>query len=147
VYSPHRTRPLISTITNYASTHYAMYKYIVRRLLVTIPVLIGVTIVISSVVYISPGNPARLALGPSATPEAIHALEQQRGLNRPPHIRYLDWMAGVLQGDLGVSIRGGREVSTMIAERIVPTIELAVVAMIITLVIALPLGVISAVKQ
>ncbi|EMA55630.1 ABC transporter permease [Halococcus salifodinae] len=124
-----------------------MYKYIVRRLLVTIPVLIGVTIVISSVVYITPGNPARIALGSSATPEAIYALEQQMGLNRPPHIRYLDWMAGVVQGDLGESIRGGREVSAMIAERIVPTVELAVVAMIITLVIALPLGVISAVKQ
>lgn len=124
-----------------------MYKYIVRRLLVTIPVLIGVTIVISSVVYITPGNPARIALGSGATPEAIHALEQQMGLNRPLHIRYLDWMAGVVQGDLGESIRGGREVSAMIAERIGPTVSLAVVAMMITLVIALPLGVISAVKQ
>lgn len=124
-----------------------MYKYIVRRLLVTIPVLIGVTIVISSVVYIAPGNPARIALGSSATPEAIQALEQQMGLNRPPHVRYLDWMAGVVQGDLGESIRGGREVSAMIAERLVPTVELAVVAMVITLIIALPLGVISAVKQ
>ncbi|WP_278000007.1 ABC transporter permease [Halocatena marina] len=124
-----------------------MYKYVIRRLLVMVPVLIGVTIVISSIIYIAPGNPARIALGANANPEAVQALEQQMGLHKPPHVRYIEWVGNILHGDFGESIRGGREVSAIIAERIVPTIELAVVAMIITLVIALPLGVISAVKQ
>jgi peptide/nickel transport system permease protein len=124
-----------------------MYKYTIRRFLVTIPVLFGVSIVISSLMYIAPGNPAKIALGRNAPPEAIAELERELGLNQPPHLRYIDWVFGVLQGNLGESFRTGREVSAMIAERIVPTMELALVAMAITLIIALPLGVISAVRQ
>ena len=124
-----------------------MYKYTIRRFLVTIPVLFGVSIVISSLMYIAPGNPAKIALGRNAPAEAIAELEAELGLNQPPHLRYIDWVFGVMQGNLGESFRTGREVSVMIAERIVPTMELALVAMVITLVIALPLGVISAVRQ
>jgi len=124
-----------------------MYKYTIRRFLVTIPVLFGVSIVISSLMYIAPGNPAKIALGRNAPAEAIAELERELGLNQPPHIRYIDWVFGVLQGNLGESFRTGREVSAMIAERIVPTMELALVAMAITLIIALPLGVVSAVRQ
>jgi peptide/nickel transport system permease protein len=124
-----------------------MYKYTIRRFLVTIPVLLGVSIVISLLMYLAPGNPARIALGMNARPEAIAELERELGLNQPPHIRYIDWVFGVIQGNLGESFRTGREVSVMIAERIGPTMELALVAMVITLVIALPLGVISAVRQ
>lgn len=124
-----------------------MYKYAIRRLLTTIPVLFGVTVVISSLVYLAPGNPAEIALGRNAPPEAINELERQLGLNQPPHIRYIEWLMGVLQGNLGESLRTQREVSAMILERIGPTLELALVAMAITLIIALPLGVISAVRQ
>jgi len=124
-----------------------MYKYTIRRFLVTIPVLFGVSIVISSLMYIAPGNPAKIALGRNAPAEAIAELERDLGLNQPPHIRYFDWVFGVLQGNFGESFRTGREVSVMIAERIVPTMELALVAMVITLIIALPLGVVSAVRQ
>jgi peptide/nickel transport system permease protein len=122
-------------------------QYVTRRLLVTIPVLVGVTIVISSIVYLSPGNPAQIALGQNANPEAIAQLEQEMGLNQPPHVRYVDWLAGVAQGDFGTSIRSGRPVSTMIMERLPATLELALASMALTLVIALPLGVVSAVKQ
>lgn len=124
-----------------------VYKYAIRRLLTTVPVLFGVTVVISSLVYLAPGNPAKIALGRNAPPEAINELERELGLNQPPHVRYVDWLAGVLQGNLGESLRTQREVSAMIAERIGPTLELALVAMAITLIIALPLGVISAVRQ
>ena len=124
-----------------------MYKYAIRRFLVTIPVLFGVSIVISSLMYIAPGNPAKIALGRNAPAEAIAELERELGLDQPPHLRYIDWVFGVMQGNLGESFRTGREVSVMIAERIVPTMELALVAMVITLVIALPLGVVSAVRQ
>lgn len=124
-----------------------MLKYVVRRLLIMIPVLFGVTVVISSLVYIAPGNPARIALGQGASPESVAQLEAEMGLNRPPHIRYVDWLFGVLQGDLGVSIQSGRPVTTLILERLPATLELALVAMVITLLIALPLGVVSAVHQ
>ncbi len=112
-----------------------------------IPVLIGVTLVISSVVYLSPGNPAQIALGQNANPEAIEELEAEMGLNDPPHVRYLDWLAGAAQGDLGTSVRSQRPVSEMIMERLPATLELAIASMALTLIIALPLGVISAVKQ
>jgi len=112
-----------------------------------IPVLIGVTIVISSIVYLSPGNPAQIALGQNANPEAIAQLEREMGLNQPPHVRYLDWLAGAAQGDLGTSIRSGRPVSVIIGERLPATLELTVASMMLTLIIALPLGVISAVRQ
>lgn len=124
-----------------------MLKYVTRRLLITIPVLLGVTIVISSIIYIAPGNPARIALGANARPEAVAELERQMGLNQPPWIRYLQWLWGVVQGDLGESIRTGRQVSSMIAHRLPPTLELAAASMVLTFIIALPLGVISAVKQ
>ncbi|WP_135806773.1 ABC transporter permease [Halorussus marinus] len=124
-----------------------MFQYVVRRLLVMIPVLIGVTLVISSVVYLSPGNPAQIALGQNANPEAIEELEAEMGLNDPPHVRYLDWLAGAAQGDLGTSVRSQRPVSEMIMERLPATLELAIASMALTLIIALPLGVISAVKQ
>ncbi|MFP8890579.1 ABC transporter permease [Natrialbaceae archaeon A-CW2] len=124
-----------------------MNQYIIRRFLVMIPLLIAVTIVISSLVYLAPGNPAMIALGSGADPEAVAQLEEDMGLNDPPHIRYIDWMSGVVQGDLGTSIRSGEDVSTLIWDRLPATIELAVVAMAVTFVIALPLGVISAVRQ
>ncbi len=107
----------------------------------------GVTVVISSLVYIAPGNPARIALGEGASSEAIARLEQEMGLDQPPHIRYIDWLASALQGDLGNSIQTGRPVVLHIAERLPATLELAAVAMVITLLIALPLGVASAVHQ
>ncbi|ADD07577.1 ABC-type transport system permease protein (probable substrate dipeptide/oligopeptide) (plasmid) [Natrialba magadii ATCC 43099] len=124
-----------------------MLAYTVRRALQMIPVMLGVTIVISSIVYAAPGNPARLALGDGASPEAVAQLEQEMGLDQPAHIRYFDWMAGVLQGDLGTSIQSGRAVTTLIIERLGPTLELALVAMALTVIIAIPLGVISAVRQ
>lgn len=124
-----------------------MLKYTIRRMLLVVPVLLGVSVVISSLVYIAPGNPARIALGRSANPEAVAALERQMGLNNPPHIRYLDWLFNVIQGDLGSSIQSGRPVATIILERLPATLELALAALVITLLIALPLGVVSAVRQ
>lgn len=124
-----------------------MLKYAIRRTLIMIPVLLGVTVVISSLVYVAPGNPARIALGQGASPEAVAQLEAEMGLNQPPHIRYIDWLFGVLQGDLGTSIQSGRAVNTLIMERLPATLELALIAMVITLLIALPLGIVSAIHQ
>lgn len=124
-----------------------MYKYILRRLLISIPVIFGITVIISSIIYLDPASPARVALGPGADPSAVEELERQMGLDRSPPIRYFEWLFGVMQGDLGNSLRSGEPVIDMIADRIVPTLELVVASMIIMLIIALPLGVLSAVKQ
>lgn len=124
-----------------------MYKYVLRRLLISIPVLLGITIVISSIIYLDPASPARVALGPGADAEAVAELERQMGLDRPPYLRYIDWLAGVVQGDLGNSLRSGEPVYDMIADRVGPSLELVIASMVITLIIALPLGVLSAVKQ
>lgn len=112
-----------------------------------IPVVIGVTVLISSIVYVSPGNPARIALGENADPEDVRALEEEMGLNKPPHLRYVGWLVDVFHGDLGESIRSGRPVSQLIWERLPATMELALASMVVTFIIALPLGVISAVRQ
>lgn len=124
-----------------------MLKYVIRRLLTMVPVVLGVTVVISTLVYLSPGNPAQIALGQNANPEAVARLERQMGLNEPPYIRYVDWLAGVLQGDLGTSLETGTPVTELILGRLPATLELAFASLLIMLVIALPLGVISAVRQ
>ncbi len=124
-----------------------MLAYIIRRLLIMIPVIFGVTVVISSLIYMTPGNPARIALGQGADPESVRQLEEQMGLNEPPHIRYLEWVQSALQGDFGHSLQTGRSVTVLMIERLPATLELVVASMIIMLVIALPLGVISAVRQ
>ncbi|MEF8821892.1 MAG: ABC transporter permease, partial [Halovenus sp.] len=124
-----------------------MLKYIIRRLLTMIPVLWMVTVVVSALVYLAPGDPARIALGQNANPEAYQQLRQQMGLDKPPHLRYVDWLWNVLQGDLGSSITTGTPVTQLIIERLPATLELAVASLILMLVIALPLGIISAVRQ
>ncbi|MWG33423.1 ABC transporter permease [Halomarina oriensis] len=124
-----------------------MLKYIIRRLLVMVPVVLGVTVVISTLIYLSPGNPAQIALGQNANPEAVARLEQQMGLNKPPHLRYVDWLTQALQGNLGRSLETGTPVTDLIVERLPATLELAFASLAIMLVIALPLGVVSAVRQ
>ncbi|MWV41965.1 MULTISPECIES: ABC transporter permease [Natrialba] len=124
-----------------------MLKYVIRRLLVMIPVLLGVTVLITLLINLSPGDPARAALGAQADAQAVANLRQEIGLDQPVYIRYIEWVAGVLQGDLGTSIVTGEPVNQMIMERLPATLELSIVAIAITFVIALPLGVISAVRQ
>lgn len=112
-----------------------------------IPVLFGVTIVISSLIYLSPGNPARLALGQGASAEAVQQLEREMGLDQPIYIRYVDWLVSVASGDFGHSLQTGRSVTDLMLSRLPATLELVLASMIIMLVVALPLGVYSAVKQ
>ncbi|MEY7851720.1 ABC transporter permease [Natrarchaeobius sp. A-rgal3] len=124
-----------------------MLKYVIRRLLVMIPVLLGVTVLITLLINLSPGDPARAALGAQADAQAVENLRHEIGLDQPVYLRYVEWVAGVLQGDLGTSIVTGEPVNQMIMERLPATLELSIVAIAITFVIALPLGVLSAVRQ
>jgi len=121
-----------------------MTKYILRRLLLFIPALIGVTILTSSLIYLSPGDPARLMLGPQARTEAIVQLREEMGLDRPFYLRYLDWMGKVFRGNLGRSLQRNEGVADMIMARVPATLQLAFFALIIALLIAIPTGVFSA---
>ena len=124
-----------------------MYKYIIKRLVMMVPVIIGVTLIIFLIMALSPGDPARLALGDMAPQESIDAWRAERGLDDPLIVRYTKYMGNMLKGDLGTSYANGRNVSTEIKSRFPITLKLAVVGMIVAILIALPLGIISAVKQ
>ncbi len=124
-----------------------MSKYIIRRILNLIPVLVGVSIIVFMMVHISPGDPIRIMLGEDASPEEVERLREVYGLDQPLHIQYGRWVGNVLQGDLGTSIRRGRPVTGLILGRLGATMELAVVSLLLATLISIPLGVIAAIKQ
>lgn len=124
-----------------------MFKMIVKRILQLIPVLLitmSITFVITRVL---PGNPAVSILGPQASPEDIAKMEEEMGLNDPMPVQYINYMAGVLTGDLGTSYRYNRPVAELIMEKIPNTLQLAATSLIIALLIGIPVGIISACKQ
>ena len=124
-----------------------MLKYIVKRLIYMIPTLIGVTLIVFLIVSLMPGDPAKMILGDNAPPEAILELREELGLNKPLHIRYLDYMSDLLRGDMGESFATGKSVSEEIASRFPVTAELALFSILFSVGIGIPVGVVSAVKQ
>jgi len=126
-----------------------MWTYIARRLLMGVMVLWFVSILIFSLVRILPGDAILMQLDQAAapTPEGLDRARQELGLDRPILTQYRIWMGGVLQGDLGRSLTSRRPVTQELMKRISLTCHLAVMSMIIALLIALPIGVLSAVKQ
>lgn len=124
-----------------------MYKYILKRLLLMIPVLIGISFVIFLIMSFMPGNPARLLLGEKATPAAVEKLTEELGLNDPFFIRYYNYMKNVLQGNFGISYRTGMPVTYEIQARFPTTLKLASFSIIIAIIAGIPIGILSAVKQ
>ncbi len=122
-------------------------RYIVKRIGQAIPVFLFVTIAIFGLMHAAPGNPAQIMLGPRATDAAVNALERKWGLNQPLYIQYLTWLSNVLVGDFGTSLSGGEEVSTLLAQRLPITLTLSFAAMVVSLSISIPAGVISAMKK
>jgi len=118
-----------------------------RRLPSFLLTLLLISVVTFVVVQVAPGDPAQLILGTEAPPEALADLRAQLGLDRPPLLQYLSWLSGVLRGDLGVSLRHGRPVTTLIAERLPVTLSLAILSLALAVLLALPLGVLAAVHQ
>jgi peptide/nickel transport system permease protein len=121
-------------------------RYIVRRLLLLIPVLIIVALIVFGLVHLTPGDPASMMLGRDATIEQKEALREQLGLNKPVWEQFVDWTSGALRFDFGDSLFIGKPVTEAIFERAQPTILLTVYSMIIAIVIAIPAGVIAAVR-
>ena len=124
-----------------------MIAYIARRLLLLIPMLIGMVIVTFGLLLLVPGDPAAVLLGPEASPEMIVNLRRSLGLDDPWYIRLGAYFGQLLQGDLGRSIFQSAPVAEIIAGRIGATIELAVVALLLASVIGVTLGVLAAIKQ
>jgi peptide/nickel transport system permease protein len=121
-------------------------RYALRRLLVLIPVLLLVTILISSLIYFSPGDPVRVMLGLRSQEEAVVTIRAELGLDKPYHIRYLNWLSHAVRGNLGRSLQRNEKVLDLILERLPATLEMTLFAILIALIIAIPTGVISATR-
>jgi peptide/nickel transport system permease protein len=124
-----------------------MFAYVVRRVLATIPVMAVVALFVFSLLYIAPGDPAAVIAGDQATPADVERIRQSLGLDRPYLVRFGAWLWDILRGDLGVSIFTNLPVSTMIAQRIEPTLSLMVVTLLLAVTVAVPMGVVAAWKQ
>ncbi|WP_115862512.1 ABC transporter permease [Halorussus litoreus] len=123
------------------------YRYIAIRLLQTVPVLFGVSVVVFIIIHSAPGDPVVNMLGIEATDENVAQIRQAYGLNDPLYVQYANWLGGILQGDLGQSLTQNRSVTALIASRLPATLFLAVASMLIAVVIAIPAGIISAVRK
>lgn len=124
-----------------------MGTYILRRLISMIPVLFIVSLIVFSLLHLTPGDPAMSMLGEEATPESIAALRGQLGLDEPLPVQYVKWAASVVQGDLGRSIRSNQPVSEAIIDRLPVTIELSILSVMVSLIIAIPVGIIAAMRR
>jgi len=118
--------------------------YVLRRLLQAIPVVIFSTFIVFLVIHLIPGDAAAVLAGPNATPEALTALRKEMGLDQPLLVQYVVWVGHLVQGDLGKSTLSGQPITKLLQARAPATLELAVTAMLIAILLALPLGVLSA---
>src|ERR1700712_508478 len=123
-----------------------MLTYIVRRVLATIPVMVIVALFVFSLLYIAPGDPAAVIAGDQASPADVERIRQSLGLDRPFLIQFGDWAWRILHGDLGTSIFTNLPVGSLIAQRIEPTLSLMAITLVLTIVVAVPLGVVAAWK-
>lgn len=124
-----------------------MLKYTLKRIGAMIPVMLIISVVVFLIIYLTPGDPASSMLGMEASADQIERVNESLGLNEPLPQRYLEWMGGVLTGDLGDSYFMHQPVTQAIAEHFGPTLSLAILAQLIALLIALPCGIIAALKH
>jgi len=124
-----------------------MLHFLPRRLLQLIPTLFLVSVIIFSLQQLLPGDPALVMAGEEKDPEVIAQIREQYHLDKPLPVQYGYWLAGVLQGDLGESMRIKKPVSELVAEKLPVTLQLATMAMLFALMIGIPAGILSAVKK
>lgn len=123
------------------------YLYLAKRLVVALLSVWVVATAVFAITTLLPGSAANIVLGTEATQETIRQVEQQLGLNRPMYIQYIDFVGGVFTGDFGQSLISGRPVTSMVWPRLIRTLQLAFVAMSISAITAIPLGVLTAAKR
>ncbi|MFV2101008.1 ABC transporter permease [Micromonospora sp. LOL_024] len=124
-----------------------MVRFVIRRLLQSAVVLLGVTVVVFLLLQMVPGDPVRVALGTRFDPQTYEALRARAGLDQPLVAQYFNYLGRALTGDLGVSFRSGRPVTTIVLERLPATLSLAVTAVLFAVLIAFPLGIVSAIRS
>jgi peptide/nickel transport system permease protein len=122
-------------------------RFLARRLVLTVPVLLGVATLVFALIHLIPGDPAQAMLGEAAAEEDVAALRMRLGLDRPLLEQYGTFLSGAVGGDLGTSLRTGEPVVDAIADRLPATLELAIAAMLVALGVAIPLGILAAVRQ
>ena len=124
-----------------------MSVFLFKRLITLVATLLGASVVVFLVLEILPGNAAQILMGPDATPDAVQALAEKLGIDRPPVERYFDWLGGMLTGDLGTSYAYSTPVAELVLERLSLTVPLAVMAMVLTSLIALAAGIYAAARH
>src|SRR5690348_10848131 len=123
-----------------------MFAYVVRRVLATIPVMAVVALFVFSLLFIAPGDPAAVIAGDQATPEQVERIRQSLGLDRPCLVQFTEWVWRLLHADLRRSIFTNLPVTTMIAQRIEPTLSLTLLTLVLSVTVAVPIGVLAAWK-
>ncbi|MCH1626214.1 ABC transporter permease [Fredinandcohnia quinoae] len=124
-----------------------MVSYIIRRTLMAIPLLLGITIISFAIIQMAPGDPAAMLMDPNISPKDREVVMEKYGLNDPVHIQYFKWLGNMVQGDFGDSIVfKGRDVSELIMNRLPNTLLLMIVSTLLAIVIAIPFGIISAIR-
>ena len=124
-----------------------MGRFLARRLVLTIPVLLGVATLVFSLIHLIPGDPAQAMLGEAAPQSDVEELRRQLGLDRPLAQQYAAFLGGLVKGDLGTSLRTGLPVTEQIVERMPATFELAAAAMLVAILFSMPLGIAAAVRR
>lgn len=124
-----------------------MLYFIIRRILQIIPVIIGVTLILFTLMYIIPEDPAKLILQKGATPEALQNLREKMGIDKPVYVQYWRYIKQLAKGDLGTSYRYRRSVNSILADHYPNSIKLALTAIIIEIIIGIFAGIVSAVKK
>jgi peptide/nickel transport system permease protein len=127
--------------------HNMIWQYILRRLLAALPVLFGILLVTFALARLIPGDPCRAILGEKATQEVCDRFIEQHGLNRPIPVQFGIYLQEIARGDFGSSIRYGLPITRLLIERLPTTIELSLAALFVSILIGIPLGVLSAVKH
>jgi peptide/nickel transport system permease protein len=122
-------------------------KFVIRRLLLAIPILFLVSVLAFSLIHLIPGDPAQVILGEESTPQAYEELRKQLNLDKPIVVQYVIWLGNVLQGNLGMSIISHVPVSKLIAQRLPATIELTIGTFLVAILIAFPTGILAAVRR
>ena len=123
------------------------FDYLIRRFLSTIPMVFGLSVLIFIMARVIPGAPARQALGPQASDEAVQQLREQMGLNDPIWVQYIDYMSGLARGDMGQSLVTNYNVAADIVQFFPATLELTTVAMLIAILVGVPLGVVAGLNK
>jgi peptide/nickel transport system permease protein len=123
-----------------------MWLYAARRVLLTIPIGLGVTIICFGLIYLAPGDPVQSLLSPDATPQDVIELKHLYGLDRPVPVQYLLWLGRAVTGDLGKSIQNNQPVAGEVVRALANTVPIAVISVILAFIIALTLGVIAALR-